>query len=1565
MKNKCIRKWVSVFLASAIAMTGLPVPFAPVALKAAENTTVVLDTGDRTVNFNPDWKFILDSEGNMKADGIDYDDSAWENVSVPHDFSITQEQSNDYEAESGFFPGGTGWYRKTAVFPSSYAGKTIVLNFDSVYNNAYVYINGEKVGEHHYGYTDFSFDITDLVSCDGKTENVIAVKAVNEFPSSRWYSGSGIYRDVTLVVTDPVHVAKNGTYVTTPDLAEQKDGAVDVQIETTVQNDKGSDTAASVRTTIEDADGRVVSDAVGQDNVSVPAGGTASVSQTLTVTRPELWDCENPNLYYVKTEILSGGKVVDTYETEFGFRYIGYDGATGFQLNGQNVKLKGVCMHHDQGALGAASYRDAVYRQVRILKEMGCNSIRSSHNAPGRVLIDVCNELGMLLMDEAFDGWAYAKNGNTCDFSKYFNQTLGEENQLLGGSADKKWYQFTLESLIERDKNDPCVIMWSIGNEINFGVPNTTAEPWISEYRGYAADMISRIKAIDPTKPITHGDNVANLSSTGDLRTQISGMLAEAGGVVGLNYSPGNYANNHRLHPTWPLVGSETASAINSRGIYSSTAKITDSANGRFLYPAYDTTNVTWGQRARAAWLPVISNDFVAGTYIWTGFDYIGEPTDWNGIGPGSVSKHEKPIPNSSFFGIIDTAGFPKDSFYFYTSQWKEDETTLHLVPGCWNRESLAVNGSGFVPVHIYSNAAKVELLLNDEVIGTAERQSFTTEAGYEYGMFRTNSEDTSVCTGANSASNTDSNNMAAQFNVKYEEGTLSVRAYDENDREITDTIGTNYVTTNVDEGSELKVTPERTEITADGQSLAYISVEVLDANGEFASQADDNIRFTLSGYGEIVGVDNGNQSTVDKFQNKTVLQDANNANIDAFSGKALVIVRSTRDAGGFSLEVEADGMETQTVSVETVGEGAGGTYLKSYDLKRDYTVDMGTKPVFQTTVNGIRNDGVKATASVVWDAVPESIYNTPGVYRISGRLIFEGKSTNVVAFLTVNPIIVAMKDLSKATPAGIAPSLPETVSGILPDGRLYGDYPVVWETVPASAYAKAGVIVTVKGTATLSSGAKMPAKMTVRVAEVISSDPKNVAPDYASLTETSYPVSDNLFSIVDGEKNLANSQGGGDAKNRRWTNWDSALLNSSPAIDFVWEEVQELSSVILYYYTDGSVKLPESVVFYASADGKEFHEVEVTASEIDTENNNKATYTFERSQQAKAFRMVLTQLPGAGANVNYVGLIECEIYDTGISFQKNNTAVLDTLTVNGKPVTGFAAGNFNAGGYAMEIDTRLSQTVVAAAAKDNASVTVLPIDGGGVARVLVQSENGAVSNMYVIRLRSLEDEAIARLKAELAAAVNEAAGKASGDFTADSWAQLQAALSAAQTVNANQDASSAQLTAAVTNLKAALAGLKAAAPATPPAPAYPKVGTTHKIKKASYKITASSAKGCTVAFVKPASKNNTKFTVPATVAIDGITYKVTEIQKNAFKNNKKLTSVTIGKNVTTIGASAFEGASKLNKITINSKGLKKVGKKALKGIKPKATIKVPKGKVKKYKGILKGKGQKSSVKIK
>ena len=1157
MRRKSSKQLFSVLMAATMVMSGISIPVNASQVDDAVVRSVLTKTEataseSREINFNEGWKFHYgDVENAEKKDFDDSDLAKWGNLKLPHDFSITQEPSNSNEAESGFMPGGTGWYRKNFTLPSDYAGKSIVLNFDGSYNHTYVYVNGTKVGENHYGYNDFAFDISKHLICDGKTENVISVKVAHQTPSSRWYSGSGIYRDVELIVTDAVHVSRNGVYVTTPELATEKGGNVTVKVQTKVQNDSNAQVEAKIRTTVLDAEGKAVSEASTTD-VTLTENGTEEKEQNLKVNNPALWSTEKPNLYYVQTEVLVGDEVKDINKETFGFRYIDFNSNTGFSLNGKNVKLKGVCMHHDQGALGSASERDAVYRQVSKLKEMGCNAIRTAHNTPSSVLLEACNELGMMVMDETFDGWAFPKNGNSQDFSTHYNKTISEDNKLLGATAGDTWYKFVLESNIERDKNDPSVVIWDIGNELNFGVTDP------SKYEQYAKNMKSYIEAIDKTRPITVGDNNPyglRYNTYGDFRNKVTAVLANNGeGLAGANYSMAAMSGIHSAHPDWKIIATETASPSNSRGIYTTLSQYGKS--GDYQCTAYDTNAVSWGNTARESWWYTIKDDFVSGEFIWTGFDYIGEPTPWNGTDKGSVSGDKLAVPNSSYFGVIDTAGFEKDSFYFYTSQWREDKQTLHIVPQSWNKKDLSISG-GKVPVYVYSNAAKVELYLNGKLIGTSTRNPIKTAAGHEWATYSNESNDEEQCVAVNESQKWKA--QAIQFKVKYAEGTLSAKAYDEDGKEITDTLGSQSVTTNSDAGSKLSVKAEKSEITADGSSLSYIAVDVNDKDGRFVSSADNSIRFTLTGNGTIVGVDNGNPSTVNKFQQKSVLTSSKTAKIKAFSGKALVIVRSTKDAGGFALKAESAGLTGETVFVNTVGEKNGEVFLKDYTIKPEYTVMMGTKPKLETTVTGTMSDGSKQEGTIDWK-LTEDVYNHPGEYVLDGTMKFGKEEVAVSANLHVKPIIVKGK-------------------------------------------------VNVEGK-------EMTATATIRVAEGEVKEAVNIAPKYKTLTESCGEPADNLLSIVDGVNNVL------DRPNMRWTNWNDHLLNSSPTITFTWDEVYELASIKAWFFGDMNVKAPESVTIAVSEDGENFKEVEFTHDDYQVNQKNELVFNEVQKAKALRFTM-------------------------------------------------------------------------------------------------------------------------------------------------------------------------------------------------------------------------------------------------------------------------------------------------------------------------------------------------------
>ena len=1266
---------------------------------------------ERSENFNDNWKFYLGDASGAEEPG--FNDSSWEQVNLPHDYSIEQEYSRSGEAESGYLLGGTGWYRKNFTIGSSAEGKRIRIDFGGVYMDSTIWVNGHEVGSHPYGYTPFSFDITDYVNYGG--DNVITVKVNHQTPSSRWYSGSGIYRSVDLTITDSVHVDLYGTKVETPNLESEAGGTVSTNVSATVVNDSAEAQSVTLTHTVFPKDGDA-EDSIGTvttEAVEVAAGASAEIDATVPADNPQLWSTDSPALYTVRTEVKVGDTVVDTYDTEYGYRYFKIDTNTGFSLNGENMKLKGVCMHHDQGALGAEAWADAINRQVKILKEMGCNSIRVTHNPAADELIEACNEQGILVIDEAFDGWMYPKNGNSNDYSVWFNQTIDDGNEIIGAESGMTWAQFDLTAMIKRGQNAPSIIMWSLGNEVQEG----TAYGLNQTYADAQSKLIAWAQELDSTRLVTRGDNNVKGNTSGTAYN-IMDSLAQSGGAVGLNYTNGGqYDAQHEASPDWPIYGSETASSVNSRGIYDRLGNGGASQTADKYLTSYDNSAVGWGALASSAWYDVIQRDFVAGEYVWTGFDYIGEPTPWNGTSAGAVSSW--PSPKNSYFGIIDTAGLPKDSYYFYQSQWNDDVDTLHILPA-WNEDVVTTNGSGEVPVVVYTDAAKVKLTLttaDGEVkdLGTKEFTTKTTEAGYTYQIYEGE--------GANA---TEHKNLYLTWNVPFEEGTISAEAWDAegNEIDLDQAEGRTYVTTTGDE-AKLDAEADRTEIAADGTELSYITVSVEDENGEIVPDAANNVKFTVEGEGTLVGVDNGEQADHQSYQDD---------NRDAFSGQLVAIVQSTKNAGEIKVTASADGLDPAVVTINTtpVEDESGETSLSYYMMSRNFYVKTGNMPQLPETVTAVYSDNSEADMAVTWNEISEEQIAQTGTFSVAGVT----EAGDVVS-VTVNMIdqVAALLNYTTTVPVGTEPVLPESRPAVLQNGEVISaSFPVEWGE-PDGSYDEVGPV-TVTGTANVL-GQEMTVSAVVRVQEqqVTIGDSVTGAANLSQDIEAGFQ-SDTLEAIKDGNTAISDNTSGG-ANPTAWSNWSNTNNNNDndAEITFRYDTQQRIGQIVVYFARDNSgLRFPNAgtTEIYISETGEDNSWTKVEAEETIAESENPArvkAYTYDFDPQLATYvKLRVVNPTGTDLAKPSVAITEVALNEWNGSYTTNSSAVLASLNVNGLEVgeNDLAAGSFDT--EAVVIDE------IQYSGADNAAVTYIP-PYENAAKLIIESEDHSTRNTFTINL--------------------------------------------------------------------------------------------------------------------------------------------------------------------------------------------------------------------------------------
>jgi beta-galactosidase len=798
-----------------------------------------LEIGERRVSLNEGWRFFKGEAPG--AEKPEYDDASWRALDLPHDWAIEGPFAFEHGPHQGGLPFyGVGWYRKTFVLPESARGRYLAVEFDGAMANSTVYLNGRELGGRPYGYIGFGFDLTPHLRVGGP--NVLAVRLAPEPASSRWYPGAGVYRHVWLDVTGPVHVARWGTYVTTPVVTDEK---ATVEVRTELTNRGAAPARVVLETKVVDGEGKEVGRAATER--SIPAAGTDVSTPRVVVPRPRRWDLETPHLYRVVSTVKDGARVLDSYTTRFGIRTIGFDKAAGFSLNGRRLKMQGVCNHHDLGALGAAVNRRATERQLQIMKSMGVNAIRTSHNPPSPELLDLADEMGLLVMDEAFDMWGKVKIRN--GHGKYFAE----------------WGERDLRDMIRRDRNHPSVVLWSIGNEI--------LEQADAEGGAIARRLAAICREEDPTRPVTAGFNQAE--------NAIRNGLAAAVDVPGFNYQARRYAQILKDHPDWTIVGAESASTVSSRGVYHLPLS---------KYETHPSLQVTSYDVIAPSWAYVPDAEFdvqerfpaILGEFVWTGFDYLGEPTpfyDWR----KPLTDREWPA-RSSYFGAVDLAGFPKDRYYLYQSVWTK-QPMVHVLPH-WSwpgREGQAI------PVVVYTNCPEAELVLNGRSLGRKKRGAEPMELPVgasvnDTGRFRSK--------------------YRMLWEVPYEAGTLEAVGWDGTRRLATKAMRT------AGAPARLGLAPDRAGIAADGRDLSFVTVRVEDKDGNLCPEADTLVRFEVEGPGRIAAVDNGNPASLEPFQA---------ASRKAFQGLALVIVRGERGkAGPVRLRAVAEGLAPAQLTLTT-----------------------------------------------------------------------------------------------------------------------------------------------------------------------------------------------------------------------------------------------------------------------------------------------------------------------------------------------------------------------------------------------------------------------------------------------------------------------------------------------------------------------------------------------------------------------------------------------------------------------------------------------------------------------
>lgn len=1053
-------------------------------------TLDAIDFGE--IDFTSDWKFylstvktefveeVLDEEGNVSnlsiknglKDGEDgpsteemiqneFDDREWRTVDVPHDWGVEFERYRDPEgvettSGTGFLPGGVGFYRKTFVVPEELEGKKISVEFDGVYMDSTVYVNGNLVGEYPSGYMGFCYDISQYLNYG--EENVIAVRCYDKVASSRWYSGRGIYRPVRILVDSDSRFVRNGVYLATPEIGETypENQTAEVKITAEVYSTKDMENA-KITTTLYDENGDVFASA-SSEGVPVAANEKETIAQSMTVESPELWDCDDPNLYTAVVELMDGDEIVDSYTTPFGFKWFEVSADEGFSLNGEYIVLHGVNLHHENGMIGTVSEPDALERKVQLMKDMGVNAIRTAHNPENQEFIDACNKLGVMVVEESADHVTGGKSAY--DWGKWFSDPVPEDwagapdggypTVTLAADGEYKpapycWGDQHIQEMITRHRNNPCIIMWTTANELRnltevpeWATPELLKELYGTEFNpdpefGIDTEVIrlaQRALQVDPYHVICQASDAfrAGVEETretyGEQWINVAKYLESIGGVLGTQYSVVQTVKDIReWFPNLATCETEGSHLLTAKGSYYGAGELTvsrDFTAGRVGGGGYNNGE-TQLSPTREYCLKFIRDygNINGGTFVWTGIDYMGEGMD-------PQIPNEPDMVGTSHHGFVDFAGFPKDSYYLFQSQWtdKDDAPMAYIVPNDWNIWS---NGDE-VEVQVYTNCPKAELFLNGESLGVQEFEKKTTTFGVEYYETSEETNDDATNTsdinkGGYLSPNQEYGKLHLTWNVPYEAGNLKVVAYDEDD-----TVLAEYEVNTYSAPKSIKLEADKNTMKAGGDGMIYVTASIVDENGVLCRDADLPLTIEVEG-AKIAGVSNGYQGEYEAWKYGGT-QFTYYSEHSTHMGM-LEIALQSEDAGEVQLKVSGDDLETGSMNLFAVEDSPENVIgYQTVEMR----IPLGGELMLPEQINAVEADGTTVPVDVSWTEVPAT--DTAGVYEAVSDTGAKAKIT-VYEITEIDPV--------ELTVYGEAdPVLPRRVHVAYSDG-LTGYEQVTW----------------------------------------------------------------------------------------------------------------------------------------------------------------------------------------------------------------------------------------------------------------------------------------------------------------------------------------------------------------------------------------------------------------------------------------------------------------------------------------------------------------------------------------